>query len=203
MLSSVGRPKEHNAATATALLQAAERAIEHRGVDALSVRGVAADVGVSTRAVYSVFGSREALVAALAMRAYDLLGAAIGELPETNDPIADLIAAGLEFREFAVRHPSLFAIGVQRSARLPDELWNRVGVAAGLALDVLERRFARMESAGSIGNRSVRAAAIEFHAFCEGMAAVESRGRIRLDAMTTQQLWVDGLSALLYGFAAT
>ena len=63
----MGRPKEHDDATATALLKAAERAIEDRGVDALSVRGVAADVGVSTRAVYSVFGSREALVAALAV----------------------------------------------------------------------------------------------------------------------------------------
>ena len=107
----MGRPKEHDDATATALLKAAERAIEDRGVDALSVRGVAADVGVSTRAVYSVFGSREALVAALAVRAFDLLGTAVAELPATDDPIADLINAGLEFRRFGIDRPSLFALG--------------------------------------------------------------------------------------------
>src|SRR5262249_54300239 len=137
----MGRPKQHDDGTATALLQAAERAIEEHGVDALSVRGVAAEVGVSTRAVYSVYGSKEALVAALAVRAFDLLGAAVDDLPTTGDPTDELIAAGLEFRRFAVGHPSLFALGVQRSACLPDELWIRVGVAAGRALDVLERRF--------------------------------------------------------------
>jgi AcrR family transcriptional regulator len=199
----VGRPKEHNAATATALLQAAEQAIEHRGVDALSVRGVAAEVGVSTRAVYSVFGSREALVAALAVRAYDLLGAAVDELPTTGDPIADLISAGLEFRRFAIDHPSLFAIGVQRTAPLPEELWAQVRTASGRALDVLERRVTRMQSAELLGARTAQAAALEFHAHCEGMAALELRGTIPRDGMTIEQLWVDGLGALLHGFSAT
>ena len=65
----MARPKEHNAATATALLEAAERAIEDRGVDALSVRGVASDVGVSTRAVLSVYRAAQAR-AVLANRAF-------------------------------------------------------------------------------------------------------------------------------------
>ena len=46
-------------------------------------------------------------------------------------------------------------------------------------------------------------AAIEFHALCEGMAALELRHRITSDAMTTQRLWVNGLSALLHGLRST
>ena len=96
-MSRVGRPKEHDAQTATALLEAAERAIEDQGIDSVSVRGVAADVGTSTRAVYSLFGSKEGLVAALAARAFDVLGTAVARLPRTDDPTADLVRAGLTF----------------------------------------------------------------------------------------------------------
>jgi AcrR family transcriptional regulator len=56
---------------------------------------VAADVGISTRAVYSLFGSKEGLVAAPAVRAFDVLGAAVARLPRTDDPTADLVRAGL------------------------------------------------------------------------------------------------------------
>jgi AcrR family transcriptional regulator len=203
MLSTMGRPKEHNAATAASLLEAAERAIEDSGVDALSVRGVAADVGVSTRAVYSVFGSREALVAALGVRAFDLLGEAVSAVPTSDDPIADLINAGLEFRRFAIDHPSLFVLGVQRTAPLPEELWVQVRTASGRALDLLEDRVARIQAAGLIGSRTVHAAALEFHAYCEGMAALELRGTIPRDERPIAQLWADGLSALLHGFRAT
>ena len=53
----MGRPKEHDARTAAALLEAAESVVQSDGVDALSVRRVADEVGTSTRAVYSLFGS--------------------------------------------------------------------------------------------------------------------------------------------------
>jgi AcrR family transcriptional regulator len=199
----MGRPREHNEKTATALLEAAERSIEKRGVDALSVRSVAADVGVSTRAVYSLFGSKEGLIVALAVRAFDNLGSAIGDLPTTDDPKADLISAGLEFRRFATEHPSMFGIGVQRTARLPSGLWAGVREAARRAVHVLEQRITRMRAGGMIGDRSVQTAALEFHAYCEGMAALELRGRVPPDGMTMEQLWVNGLTALLHGFGRT
>jgi AcrR family transcriptional regulator len=196
-MSSVGRPKEHNEQTAVALLEAAESAIEERGVDALSVRGVAADVGASTRAVYSLFGSKEGLVAALAVRAFDLLGSAIGDLATTSDPAADLIEAGLAFRRFAIEHPSLFAIGVQRSEALPDELWAQVRRASARALGVFKRRIERLRAAGLLGSRKVGDAAAQIHAYCEGMAALELRRGIRVD----KKLWESGLTALVRGFA--
>ena len=197
---NVGRPKEHNEQTATALLETAERTIEQRGIEALSVRGVAAEVGTTTRAVYSVFGSKERLIAALGERAFDLLGAAVGRLPTTTDPTADLVAAGLAFRRFAIDHPSLFAIGVQRTQRLPDESWAVVRAAALRALSVLEDRIARLRSAGLLGDRTVRSVAVQFHAYCEGMAAVELRRTMPAQNGAMEQLWLDGLTALVLGF---
>ena len=53
--------------------------------------------------------------------------------------------------------------------------------------------------AGLLGGRSVHEAALEFHALCEGLAAVESRGMLpRGDA---ERLWREALGALVRGFA--
>ena len=152
----MGRPREHDERTAAALLAAAERTVETHGLDALSVRGVASDVGTSTRAVYSVFGSKDGLIAALGAHAFDLLRAGLDALPQTDDPAADLVEAGMMFRGFATRHPSLFVVGVQWEfpASVPRE---RIRQAADAALDVLKRRVARLAEAGGwAGARSTR-----------------------------------------------
>src|SRR6478609_171716 len=133
MLSTVGRPREHNEATATALLDKAERAVEAEGLAALSVRAVAAEAGTTTRAVYSLFGSKDGLVVALGVRAYKLLDAAVAALPVTDDPAADLVQAGLVFRRFARDHPALFTIGIQRALPAP-ELWEKFRGGAATAL---------------------------------------------------------------------
>ena len=61
----MGRPREHDERTAAALLDAAEQLIAERGVDALSLREIAREAGTTTRAVYSLFGSKEQLLGAL------------------------------------------------------------------------------------------------------------------------------------------
>ena len=70
----MSRPREHNDQMAEALLDAAERRIAADGVDALSLRTVAEDAGTTTRAIYTLFGSKNALVGALGVRAMQLLG---------------------------------------------------------------------------------------------------------------------------------
>ena len=54
----MARPNKHDATTREALLDAAETLLAVGGPDAVSVRSVADAVAVSTRAVYSVFGSK-------------------------------------------------------------------------------------------------------------------------------------------------
>src|SRR6266498_1632147 len=116
MLTSMGRPKVHDASTALALLEAAEHLVQVGGLDALSVRAVAAEVGTTTRAVYSLYGSKDGLFVALGVRAFEMLGAAVVAMPTTDDPAADLVEAGVKvFRRFALDHPSLFSIGVQHT----------------------------------------------------------------------------------------
>ena len=194
----MGRPREHDEATAAALLEAAERVVEADGLAALSVRGIANDVGTTTRAVYSLFDSKDGLVVALGARAFDLLGAAVAALPETDDPAADLVEAGLVFRRFAREHPTLFMVGIQRA--LPSrELWERFRDAASRALSTLHARLERLAARDGLGGRSVAEAAWQFHALCEGLAAAELRdpGFSR----DPEGRWRAALDALVRGFA--
>jgi AcrR family transcriptional regulator len=194
---AMGRPREHDERTASALLDAAERLAETDGVVALSVRRLAHEVGTTTRAVYSLFGSKDGLVVALGARAFDLLGATITALPTTPDPTADLIEAGLAFRRFVLEHPVLFRIGVQHIDVL-GKSGRGFADAAYRALAVLHGRVGRLGAVGHLGHRSVEVAASEFHALCEGLAAMEARCLIQ--GHDADRLWQDGLSALIRGW---
>jgi AcrR family transcriptional regulator len=195
----MGRPREHDERTAAALLAAAEQLIEQQGVAALSVRAVASRVDTSTRAVYSSFGSKEGLIAALGVRAFELLHAGIDAVPRTDDPAADLVSAALMFRGFAREHPSLFAIGVQRN--LPPGSWPQVQAAAGTALQPLKAIIGRLEHDQLLGGRTVDQATLQFHALCEGMAAIELRGLLR--SQDGVVVWTQAVAALLSGFATS
>jgi AcrR family transcriptional regulator len=194
----MGRPKVHAERTALALLDAAERLVATDGLAALSVRHVAGAVGTTTRAVYSLFGSKEGLVVALGVRAFDLLRAAIMALPATDDPADDLVEAGVVvFRRFVLQHPALFRLAVQHTA-VPSELAQRFRSAAEHALEGLQSRVARLAEAGQLGARTLADASCEFHALCEGLAALELRCAISPDA--AERLWRDALAALVAGW---
>ncbi|HEX8969694.1 MAG TPA: TetR/AcrR family transcriptional regulator [Chloroflexota bacterium] len=198
MLSSVGRRREHNARTASALLDAAEQILQEGGVEALSVRSVAARIGTSTRAVYSVFGSKEQLLVALGVRAFEMLGAGVAALPVSDDPAADLVAAGASvFRPFALEHPALFRVAMQHAPA-----WNQMPVevlgASTHAFGLLVTRVRRVQEAGLLGSHSVETATNAFHALCEGLAV----GELRCGSPPgyDEKFWWEALSCLVDGF---
>jgi AcrR family transcriptional regulator len=195
----MGRPREHDAATAAALVDTAGRIVEAEGLDALSVRRVADEAGTTTRAVYSLFGSKNGLVVALGRRAFELLGTGIDELPTTQDPAADLVEAGVVvFRCFVLEHPSLFTIGVQRTQTAPG-LAEEFRATATDALAGLTARMRRLEASDLLDGRRVADAVFAFHALCEGLAAVELRGL--MPPGCEEQIWREALAALVAGFA--
>ncbi|MGH9188406.1 MAG: TetR/AcrR family transcriptional regulator [Acidimicrobiales bacterium] len=77
---------------------------------------LAREVGTTTQAVYTRFGSRAGLlVDTLACRAFEILAAGLEDLPVTDDPTADLVEARVGvFRRFVLEHPALYRIAFQR-----------------------------------------------------------------------------------------
>jgi AcrR family transcriptional regulator len=196
----MGRPRVYDERSASDLLAAAERIVEAEGLGALSVRRVASDIGVTTRAVYSLFGSKDALVVALGARAFRVLLDGLEALPATSDPAADLVEAGtVIFRRFALEHPALLRIGFQNEGTSP-ELAYQFGDASDQALAALQDRFARLAEVGRLETRCIPQAICAFDALCQGLAALELRGHM-LPA-NAEAMWRYALSALVAGWRA-
>jgi len=174
------------------------------GADALSVRTAAAEADTTTRAVYSLFGSKDGLVAAVAQTAFEYLHDEIDRLPVTDDPAADLIAIGTKvIRRLALDHPGLFRIAFQRIAGLhadPGLVAAREG-----AWVQLQAAVQRVQDAGLLGTKPVADAAREINAMWEGLANAELRGEVLriMPKGLEDRAWVDALTTVVRGFAWT
>ena len=199
----MGRPREHDERTRAALRAAAERLVAEGGVAAFSVRAVADEAGTTTRAVYSLFGSKDGLlVDALAQGAFDYLTEGIDALGETDDPAADLVAVGVRvFRGLVREHPALYRIAFQRIVpgfRAGPE----VTAARQRAWARLTAKIERLREAGLVDHRPVAEAAVEFNAMLEGLANAELRGRALslLPEGAEEEAWRSALTTLIRGF---
>jgi AcrR family transcriptional regulator len=195
----MGRPREHDDGVRLALLAAAERLVERDGAEALSVRAVADIVGTTTRAIYSVFGSKAGLLEALAARLFELLSEAIDAVELTDDPVADLVAASLQgFRRTALEHAALYNLVFLRV--VPDlALGAHFEEVAGRAFGRLELLVGRLVPAGSAAE--IRAAAHAVHALTEGLATMELRGALGA-TRAAAKTWRTALHALIRGLCA-
>jgi AcrR family transcriptional regulator len=198
----LGRPREHNEETRDTLRAAAERLVAVGGSGALSVRAIADEAGTTTRAVYSVFGSKDGLVDTLAQTAFEFLSTEIEALPETDDPVADLVDVGVKvFRRLVREHPALYRIAFQRvvpGLRAGPDLTT----ARQRAFAQLHGKFRRLEESGWLSRTSVPAAIVAFEAVMEGLANAELRGatlRI-LPEGEEERAWRDALLNVIRGF---
>jgi AcrR family transcriptional regulator len=195
----------HTEETREALRAAAERLFAEGGPAALSVRALAREVGTTTQAVYTLFGSRDGLlVDALACRAFELLVAGLDDQPRTNDPAADLVEVGVSvFRPFVIEHPALFRIAFQRVA--PDlHPGPELTQAREAAFARLQERVQRVADAGLLRNASIQEASIAFNAMCEGLANAELRSGVLpiLPVGAEEATWRESLATLVRGFGA-
>jgi len=195
---NVGRPREHDEQTRRELLSAAEHLLAGTGPEGLSVRAIADAAGTTTRAVYSVFGSRAGLLDALAMQLFDQLVAAIDAVPRSDDPVADLVNASVQgFRAVMLAHEPVFRL-VFRDV-LPG-LGAEVVAAGDVAFARMQQLVARVLPAGTPAGR-VHEAALAVHSLTEGLAAVELRGGLG-GPRVAKRVWGQSVAALAAGWTA-
>jgi AcrR family transcriptional regulator len=162
---------------------------------------VADEVGATTRAVYSVFGSKQGLLEALATRLFEALNHAIDAVPMTVDPAADLVEVGVQaLRRTVLEHPSLYRLVFLRV--IPDlELGPDFGQVAYEAFGRMQARVERLEPAGFVDRTGVYERALAFHALTEGLGSMEVRGQM-LDQVDAERVWRNALTSLVRGFVA-
>ncbi|MBY5162006.1 TetR/AcrR family transcriptional regulator [Salsipaludibacter albus] len=105
----MARPRVHDDTTRERLLDTAGTILRRDGATALTVRRLADDAGVSTSAIYSLFGGKEDVVRAMYREGFANL-ARLQAAVETDDPATRLHRHALAYREAARSRPHLFDV---------------------------------------------------------------------------------------------
>jgi AcrR family transcriptional regulator len=121
-VSDSDRPSRHQAELKTRLLEAAAGLLDEEGPSGLSLREVARRAGVSHAAPYNHFANKEALLATLAVDGWRALDQSMQDAQQmaSPDPFEQLVATGLGYLRYALRHPASYKLMLQREFAAPD-----------------------------------------------------------------------------------
>lgn len=164
------RPRQYDDAVRNRLVEVASVALAERGPDAVSLRAVAAAAQTTTAAVYTLFGSREALLDAVVGEGFRRFGEHLDAVERTDDPVADLFRLGLAYRDSALDEPHFYRA--------------MFGGPAGLGREPLaEPTFLRLQEATARvldgeGEVSARDRALELWALVHGLVSLELGGHL-------------------------
>lgn len=107
------RRERNRLSTATEIKNVARALMAREGAGGLSLRAIAREMGMTAPAIYRYFPSRDDLVTALLLDAFDSISTAIetadAALPPT-DYFARVRAIGVTYRTWAKSHPAEYAL---------------------------------------------------------------------------------------------
>jgi AcrR family transcriptional regulator len=95
-------PRTHDAELRRRLLAETGRIVSERGVSGLSLRALASAESTSTTAIYSLFGGKVGLLTALFVESFESFGSAQKAVPRTGDWLADILALGWAYWDWAM-----------------------------------------------------------------------------------------------------
>jgi AcrR family transcriptional regulator len=108
----------HHGDLRRALILAAERVLERDGPNALSLRGVAREAGVSAAAPYHHFKDKDELLAAVAHQGFEMLAEAMAKAADAHeDPMRRVNAIGVAYVCFARDNRALYHLMYDSSRR--------------------------------------------------------------------------------------
>ncbi|MFI0900420.1 TetR/AcrR family transcriptional regulator [Streptomyces sp. NPDC020983] len=170
------RPFHHGNLRAV-LLDRAEAVLRERGLDALSLRELAREAGVSHGAPRSHFADRRALLDALAERGFARLADELREAAarEPADPARTLRAACSAYIAFAVREPALLDLMFAAKSDTPPQ---PVREAAERLFATLAGIMGTGVAAGAYDAADVGRLTLLLSATVQGAAALRTSGRI-------------------------
>ena len=136
----------------TEILAAARRQLAEVGAPALSVRAVARELGMASSAVYRYFATRDELLTALIVEAYDSVGRAAeaAAAADGRSPRERFVAACTALRRWAQGHPHEYALvyGSPVPGYRGDERTTLAGSRVPLALLAVVRDAVREPTPG-------------------------------------------------------
>lgn len=197
----MNRPQDE---TSNALLAAAHRLLADDGPDALTVRRIATEAGMSTMNVYSRFGGKDGVIDELYADGYRRLIEAIDAVPTTDDIAHDIVEVARAYRTFALENPTYYGIMFRSAISGFTPTPASVDLALGGLATFVDRVRAGQEQ-GVIANDDGRSAG-EIAAFlwgcCHGMVSLELDG-LAADRVTWPTIFETGIRSAVAGLHPT
>lgn len=126
-----------------AALARAREIVAKAGAAALTLRGLARDLGVSAPALLYYFGSRDGLRATVAAEVQRDLEALTRPQPRIGYAQEDSLATGERWIAFAVANPNLYRLAFGEGWRAPGIGWHPILTAHAQPTDPLEYKLRR------------------------------------------------------------
>ncbi|MFB4305457.1 TetR/AcrR family transcriptional regulator [Actinomadura sp. GTD37] len=186
-----GRPEED---PRRRLVDAGVRLLERDGPEALNARRLAAEIGASTMAVYTHFGGMAGLHEAVVQEEFVRFGRHLHAVARTDDPVADLLALGLAYRDFVLADPRRyrFMIGLTGPGAHPPIGRDLVGAGTPAALPEVNAAFEqhvetvrRIMAAGRIRRGAPVPVAAQLWSMLHGFVLLETIGVFGHDGVVT------------------
>jgi AcrR family transcriptional regulator len=141
----IEKPRYHHGELRDAALAEGLRLLESREAEALSLREIARNVGVSATALYRHFPDKTSLLAALACAGFDRLGVEQARAGAGGGPLG-FAATGQAYVRFALDNPALFRL---MFAHTPAETHPDVDSPEGSAIRLLHDGVAQLMPEGT------------------------------------------------------
>jgi AcrR family transcriptional regulator len=181
------------------ILTAAVDAFEHEGLEGLSMRKVAAKVGLTPMALYRHYADKQALIDAITLEGLEAWRARLRRV-RADEPLQWLDAMGEAFLDFALEEPrrfeAAFRLPAQSARRFPEDF-----TAGRSPPGVLV--FERVEQArkmGLIGDASTAEITLSIWAMAQGLIDLYRAGRFSGDEQAFRTLYRSALRRCVSAF---
>lgn len=187
--------------TAEKILRAAHALFDAEGAEAVSMRRVAAAVGLSAMAIYRHFPNREALLERLSNDSFETAAQTWGSRARQRDPRKRLLAMMASYLDYALAHPHLFdhAFSVRRedARRFPEDFRARRSPTLNLIADTLSEGIAK----GLLREDDPWNLAMDLWAHAHGLVALYRAGRFSYGEARFRTFYLQSLGRLVDGLA--
>ncbi len=156
--------------------------IEQSGIEALSLRAVARDLGVSHQAPYKHFASRDHIVAELVAHAYATFSGALSAATKGLEPHARLATMGATYLDYAAKNPLPYRLMFETELPLPQAHPDMLSQARN-AFEMLVQALSDLPERQGTSRAQIEAEAMFIWSSLHGAASLE-----RSPAMDTLSL---------------
>ncbi len=147
----VSHSRYHHGDLKAALISAAIHLLKEKGIEALSLRTLAAEVGVSHMAPYAHFKNKTELFQSIAAAGFRALAERMEAVPEELDASERILEYGTAYIEFAIANAPLYRMMLSQTqvtgpqkAQGATHLSDELKLASSYPYALLESEFARL-----------------------------------------------------------